>query len=79
LGVKGTHRSTSFNEFEEDNLDAGLNHFCGDLNEEAYEQGLDHICCDLNVTPLKKKSNSKKKIKMGRARKPITLSKLCLQ
>lgn len=83
--VKGSKKistlvPTPYDEIEEDILDADLNHFGGDLNEEAFEEGLDHICCDLNVTPRKKKSKSSKKNKVARPpKKPNTPSKLCLQ
>ena len=78
--IKSLFIPNSYNEVNEDILDANLNHLGGDFNEGALHEGLDHLCCDLNVTPRKKKSKTGKKNKVVRPpKKPNTPSKLCLR
>lgn len=77
---KSISQNINLVEEDEDQLDALLDHACGNFQERMHEEGYDHICCELNAIPRKNKSNSIKKNKVGRpSKKPITPSKLSLE
>jgi hypothetical protein len=77
---KSISQNINLVEEDEDQLDALLDHACGNFQERMHEEGYDHICCELNAIPRKNKSNSIKKNRVGRpSKKPITPSKLSLE